>query len=65
MVEGDFGAEGFHRFQVEVDGARADRASTGERDFGFAVACDEGAEDEDAGAHGADEVVGGAQFGDA
>ena len=45
---------------MQVDGAVADGAAAGHRDFRAAPLPDEGAEDADAGAHLGDEVVGGA-----
>ncbi len=62
--EQDFGAHLLEALEVEVDRAGADGAAAGEGDLGFAAAGEEGAEDQDGGAHLADDVVGRLGVGD-
>ena len=47
----DLGAELLESLDVEIDGARSNRAAAGERDAGASAASNEGAEDEGGGAH--------------
>src|SRR4029077_12073286 len=53
----DLGAELLESLDVEIDGARSNRAAAGERDAGASAASNEGAEDEGGGAHGLDQFV--------
>ena len=64
-IELDGGTHGLQAFQVEIDRAGADLAAAGERDAGFAGAGEQGAEDQDGGAHLADDVVRRLGIGDA
>jgi hypothetical protein len=57
VILGDGGAHGFKAFDVEVDGAASDGASTRHGDAGYAGARDERAEDERTGPHGLDDLV--------
>jgi hypothetical protein len=59
VFEGDPRAELLQAGDVEVDRPRADGAPAGQGDDGLAEAGQERAEDEDGGAHGPDELVGG------
>ncbi len=58
IFDADLRAERFKSLQVDVHRARANGASAGEADLCLARACEQGAEDEEGGAHAADQVVG-------
>ncbi len=53
----DVCAEGFDAFEMEINGARADDATAGQRDLGFAETTEERAENTNRAAHFADEIV--------
>src|SRR5205085_6741989 len=53
----DFCAESFKTFQMEIDGARADDASAGERDGGFFEAAEQRTHDANRTAHFPDEFI--------
>ena len=57
-IERDFGAHGLEALEVQVDRAGADGAAAGQGHAGLADARQQGAEDEDGGAHFAHDVVG-------
>ena len=54
----DFGAERLKRREMQIDGARADGATAGQRDFGPAAACDKRGEHPEARAHARHHLVG-------
>ena len=53
----DLGAQALQTFDVEIDGARADCASAGQRDASAATARDQRSEDERRGSHGLDQFI--------
>ena len=53
----DLGAQALETLDVQIDGARTDGASAGQRDAGAATARDQRSEDERRGSHGLDQFI--------
>ena len=59
MLLGDGCAQPLQAFDVQIDGARADRASAGQGNAGASAARDQRAQHQRRGAHGLDQFIGG------